>query len=187
VHEVELHSDETKFVQWQAKPNFPVLGKKIGKLMPQAQKVIGALDRKQLEKLLSGHKLNVEIGGEPVELDSADVQIERKVKEGLAAGNEGELTVALDTALNEGLLEEGLARELVNKINTMRREMDFEVTDRIRIHLQTTPKVKGAFAKYENYIVGEVLAVDVQFGPCEGTPWDLNGEETMISIQKVAK
>ena len=59
------------------------------------------------------------------------MQIERKVKEKLAAGNEGELTVALDTTLNDELLEEGLAREIVNKINTMRRDMGFEVTDRI--------------------------------------------------------
>jgi isoleucyl-tRNA synthetase len=92
--------------------------------------------------------------------------------------------VALDTALNEELLQEGLARELVNKINTMRREMEFEVTDRIRICLQTTPRVLACFAKYRDYITHEVLAVDVQFGKCEGTPWDLNGEETFISIHR---
>lgn len=186
VKEVELHSDEAKFVQWLAKPNFPVLGKKIGKLIPQAKEAMQNFDRKQIQTLAAGRTLRVQIGGESVELEPADVQIERKVKEGLAAGNEGELTVALDTALNEELLEEGLARELVNKINTMRREMEFDVVDRIRLVLQTTPRVIACFAKYRDYICHEVLAVDVQFGKCEGTPWDLNGEETYISIHKDA-
>lgn len=184
VKKIELHSDEAKFVQWMAKPNFPVLGKKIGKLMPQAQKVIQGFDRKQIQTLSSGKTLQVEIGGEEVVLEPGDVQIERKVKEGLAAGNEGDLTVALDTAVDEDLLREGLARELVNKINTMRRDQGFEVTDRIRIKIQTTPRVEECFALYKNYIVGEVLAVDVQFGPSEGTSWDLNGEETVIHLQK---
>ncbi len=187
VKEIELHSDEAKFVQWLAKPNFPVLGKKIGKLIPMAQKTLAGFDRKQIQALASGHKLTVHIGGEAVELEPNDVQIERKVREGLAAGNEGELTVALDTALDEELLLEGLAREIVNKINTMRREMDFEVTDRIRIAMQTTPRVQACFEKFRDYISGEVLAVEVHFGPCSGTPWDLNGEETIIEIKKAKR
>jgi isoleucyl-tRNA synthetase len=88
----------------------------------------------------------------------------------------------LDTGLNEELLSEGLARELVNKINTMRREMDFEVTDRISILMQTTPRVEECYVQHKHYIDGEVLALDVQFGSCEGSSWDLNGEETVISI-----
>lgn len=184
VKKIELHSDEAKFVQWMAKPNFPVLGKKIGKLMPQAQKVIQGFDRKQIQTLSSGKTLEIEIGGEAVVLEPGDVQIERKVKEGLAAGNEGDLTVALDTAVDEDLLREGLARELVNKINTMRRDQGFKVTDRIRIKIQTTPRVEECFSLYKNYILGEVLAVDVQFGLNEGTPWDLNGEETVIYLLK---
>lgn len=185
VKEVALHSNEGEFVQWIAKPNFPVLGKKIGKLIPLAQKTMQGFDRKQIQALATGHKVKVEIGGEMVELEAGDVQIERKVREGLAAGNEGELTVALDTLLNEELLEEGLAREIVNKINSMRREMEFEVADRVKICMQTTPRVEACFAKYRDYIAHEVLAVDIQFGKCEGTPWDLNGEETSISIHKV--
>jgi len=184
VKRIELHSDEAKFVQWMAKPNFPVLGKKIGKLMPQAQKAIQGFTRKEMQELSKGKTLQIEIGGESVELEPGDVQIERKVKEGLAAGNEGDLTVALDTALDDDLLREGLARELVNKINTMRREMGFEVTDRIRVRIQSTPRVEECFGAYKSYIAGEVLAVEVLFGPCDGTAWDLNGEETVIQLLK---
>ncbi len=184
VKEVVFHSDEAQFVQWTAKPNFSILGKKIGRLIPLAQKAMQDFDRKQIQVLASGRNLKVDIGGESVELEPEDVQIERKVKEGLAAGNEGELTVALDTVLNEELLEEGLARELINKINTMRKELGFEVTDRIRISMQTTPRVEACFAKYGKMISHEVLALEVRFEPCEGTPWDLNGERTLISIHK---
>jgi isoleucyl-tRNA synthetase len=185
VKEIEFHAEEGAFVQWTAKPNFPVLGKKIGKLIPQAQKVIGAFSRKQILTLASGGTLDVEIGGEKVTLEPADVQIERKVKEGVAAGNVGELTVALDTALNDELIREGLARELVNKINTMRRDVGLEVVDRIRLKIEGSPRVEECFKEYKSYITGETLTVDVQFGACEGTSWDLNGEETKISIHKV--
>ena len=85
--------------------------------------------------------------------------------------------------MNEELLLEGLARELVNKINTMRKEGGFEVTDRIRLTLETTPRVRECLAKFQGYVEGEVLAVEVQFGPCEGEEWDLNGEKTRIGIR----
>ena len=184
VKTIEFHSDEGAFVQWLSKPNFPVLGKKIGKFMPQAQKAIQGLDRKQIQTLSQGGKVHMDLGAIAIDLEAEDVQIERKVKEGLAAGNVGDLTVALDTTLNEELLIEGLARELVNKINTMRREMGFEVTDRIKVKMQTTERVARCFAQHQDYILKEILAVDVRFEACEGVAWDLNGEQTVIAIEK---
>ena len=184
VKAIELHSEEKQFVQWIAKPNFPILGKKIGKLMPLAQKAISQLSRKQLQALSEGQPLAIEVGGERVELALEDVQIERKVLEGLAAGNEGELTVALDTALNEDLLLEGIAREIVNRVNTLRRELDFEVTDRITIKMQTTPRVQEAFEHHKSFICGEVLATNVAFVPCDGAVCELNGEQTVIALAK---
>ncbi len=185
VKTVEFHSDEGSFVSWHAKPNFSVLGKKIGKKLPQAKKAIEALDRKQMQQIASGKLFALMIDGEEILLDSGDVQIERKVKEGMTAATLGEITVALDTALDDALLREGIARELVNKINTMRREMDFEVTDRIQVILQTTPRVEECFIEYKETIVHEVLATSVAFAPCEGVVWDLNGEPTAITIKKV--
>ena len=187
VKTIEFHREENDFVQWLAKPNFPVLGKKIGKLMPLAQKAIQKFDRQQIQTLGEGRPVEIHLNGDKVELSPEDVHIERKVKEGLAAGNAGELTVALDTALNDDLLMEGLAREIINKINTMRRDLDFEVTDRIRIQMQTTPRVELCFSLFRDYIMNEVLAIDVRFGPAEGSSWDLNGEETIIAIQKALR
>ncbi len=185
VKEIQFHSDEGEFVQWMTKPNFPVLGKKIGKLMPQAQKVIQNFDGAQIQALHEGRSVSIELAGEKIEISSEDVFIERKVKEGLAAGVEGDLTVALDTDLNEALMLEGLAREIVNKINTMRRDLDFEVTDRIHVSMNTTPRVEEAFRLHKEAICGEVLALDVQFGSASGESWDLNGEKAVIAIQRV--
>lgn len=183
VKEIEFDEDESKFVQWLAKPNFPVLGKKMGKHMPEAQKVISGFDRKKIAKLAAGDTIEVQIADQTFELEPKDVQIERKVKAGVAAGNQGDLTVALDTELNDALLEEGMAREIVNKINTLRREMQLEVTDRIQIQMQTSKRVQDCFEKYQNYIKNEVLALDVQFVPCEGTLCDLNGEEAILCVK----
>lgn len=184
VKEIELHSNEENFVQWLAKPNFPVLGKKIGKLLPQAQKAISAFTVQQIQMLSKGGSLSIEIGGEQIELVSEDVQVERRVREGLAAETERGLTVALDTSLNDELLLEGLARELVNRINTFRREKGFQVTDRVRLVLETTSRVEECFRVYGEFICGEVLAVDVQFASCEGETFDLNGEQTKLSISR---
>lgn len=184
VKEIEFLHDESLFVQWQIKPNFPVLGKKVGKLMPLVQKALSQLDRPSMQALLQGSPLTLAIQGEKITVEPGDVQIERKVKEGVAAGNENDLTVALHLELNADLLEEGLAREIVNKINTMRKEEGFEVTDRIRIQMETTDIVKKCLSRYGAYISHEVLATAISFEPCEGTAWDLNGEPTKILLMK---
>jgi isoleucyl-tRNA synthetase len=184
VKEIEFHADESQFVKWIVKPNFPVLGKKIGKLIPEAQKTLAMLRRNDIQTLAAGKPLSIQIGDTQISLDLTDVQIERKVKEGIAADNLGDLTVCLDLELNEILIEEGFAREIVNKINTMRKEMGLEVTDRVHITIQSTEKVKKSFLNHEKYINKETLSLETLFGPCEGELLDLNGEEAKICIKK---
>lgn len=184
VKKVDFSSDETEFVKLKAKPNFRVLGKKAGKFMKALQDLIGKFDRSQLETLLNGKSVNLVVEGENIEITPEDVAVDREVLEGMIAASEGDITLALDTALDEDLLLEGLAREIVNKINTMRREGGFEVSDRINVQIESTDRVRECFAKYEDYISKEVLAVSVEFGPCSGTAWDLNGEQTTIAITK---
>ncbi|WP_068466769.1 isoleucine--tRNA ligase [Candidatus Protochlamydia phocaeensis] len=184
VKKILFSENEGEFVSLKAKPNFRVLGKKVGKLMRLAQTAIESFDQKELELLLNDHTVVVHLEGKPVMLTSEDVQVERVVHEGIIAANEGLITIALETNLDEQLLQEGLAREIVNKVNTMRREADLAVTDRIKLHMQTTDRVVSCFRHFQDYICHEVLAVEVQFGPCEGTEWDLNGEPTIIAISR---
>jgi isoleucyl-tRNA synthetase len=182
VKEVQYEANESQFVSVIAKPNFRILGKKVGKLMNAAQAVIQKLSHAQLTTLLKGGTVDITVEQEIVQLTSEDVAVERKVKEGLVAATSGEITIALDTELNDELLLEGLAREIVNKVNTMRRDDGFAVTDRIVIQLKTTDRVKKAFEMHRDYITHEVLATHVHFDCADGTEWDLNGEPTWISL-----
>ena len=181
VKEVTLHREEEQFVKWSVKPNFPLLGKKAGARMPELKRAIEGLSGAQVRTLVAGKSLQM---GDWL-LEPGDVFLERNVKAGLAASNEGELTLALDLTLNEALIQEGFARELVNKINTMRREQGFEVTDRIAIAMQTTPRVKEAFERHRDYVMGEVLAKEIEFGPCEGAAVDLNGESATLHVKRL--
>jgi isoleucyl-tRNA synthetase len=184
VKEIEFSQDETKFVELKAKPNFKILGKKVGGLMPILQKRIVSFDRETIEKLNRGEKVLVEVEGKKIELTKEDVEIFRKAKENIIATSDKELAIALDVEISEELLEEGIAREIVNKVNTLRKEKNFEVTDRIHLILDTTDLVKRSFEKHKNYITNEILALDVKFEKCTGFTCNLNGEATVISIKK---
>ncbi|MBS0629358.1 MAG: isoleucine--tRNA ligase [Verrucomicrobia bacterium] len=185
VHKVSFSDDESAFVKLICKPNFRVLGKKVGAKMKGAQAVIAAFDHKQMMILLNGGNLSIELEGEAIELTPEDVAVERQVREGLVARSEQGITVALDTELNDQLLLEGIAREIINKINTMRRDSGFFVSDRIEITMHTTERVKEAFKAHRDLIMHEVLGSEVRFESCEGTEWDLNGEKAIISLKTV--
>lgn len=180
VKSVEYHEDEKGFVEVSIKPNFKTLGRRAGPLMKKVQAAILALDPKALDR----GSYELDIGGEKFPITSEDVLLDRKVKEGtIAATGEG-MTIALDTTLDDALKLEGLAREIVNKVNTQRRNMQFEVTDRIKMVIDTTPYVRECFEEHREYIVGEVLATDVRFEATQGEEWDLNGERAVISLEK---
>lgn len=184
VKEVKFTKDEHQFVTLKAKPNFRVLGKKVGKLMRAVQLAIDTLAQDSLDRLLHGQSISLTIEGQAIEISPEEVEVERSVHAGMIAANVGATTIALETELNEDLLAEGLAREIVNKINTMRREGGLAVTDRIAVQIETTSHVRQSFERYYDYICNEVLAVQVRFEACQGTAWDLNGEPAKITICK---
>ncbi len=186
VKEVIFHCDESQFVRLKAKPNFRVLGKKVGKLMKAAQVEIDGFTQGHLASFKRGENLKLVLEGETIELTPEDIDVNREVLEGLIAANEGMITIALDTQLTEALELEGLARELINRLNTMRRDARLYVSDRITVDLETTDKVKQAYEIYADYIRSEVLALSVNFGPVDGELIDLNGEATKIALQKHA-
>lgn len=187
VKNVNFGKNEAEFVSLKVKPNFRVLGKKVGKAMKAAQQAIEQLDQSALSLIMDGQDLPIRIEGEEFVLTPEDVQVERQVRDGLVAANAGPITIALDTTLSEDLLMEGLAREVVNKINTMRREASFDVVDRIQVQIEAGERIKACFEKHGEYIQGEVLALSVDFVPCEGAEWDLNGEPAKIVLTRVSR
>ncbi|WP_316356834.1 isoleucine--tRNA ligase [Candidatus Neptunichlamydia sp. REUL1] len=180
VKAVEYHSDEKGFVEVSIKPNFKTLGRRAGPLMKKVQKAILSLEPSALD----GGDYELDLDGEKFSITSEDVLVDRRVKEGSVAATEGVMTIALDTTLDEALKLEGLAREIVNKVNTQRRNMRFEVTDRVKMVIDTTPHVRECFDEYREYITHEVLASEVKFEATEGEEWDLNGERAVISLEK---
>lgn len=187
VKEVVFSLDEAQFVTFQATPNFRLLGKRVGKKMPAVKKAIEALEEESLVCLMENKPTEISVDGELLTISPEEVAVVRSVKQGMEATNEGCLTLALDTALNEELLLEGLAREIVNKVNTMRRDSGFDVSDRIKMIIDSNEKVKACFDQWESYITNEVLAIDVTFASCKGTEWDLNGELATISLERIRK
>ncbi|MCH9625681.1 MAG: Isoleucine--tRNA ligase [Chlamydiales bacterium] len=180
-----FYKESHEFVKLSIKPNFRVLGKKVGKHMKEAQILINSLPQDQINQMLEKKGLLIELGGEAFHLTAEDVEITRQVHEGWVAMNAGVITIALDTELTEGLILEGIARELVNKINTMRREANFAVTDRIHIQLGATELVKKALIIHGDYVKEEVLALEMQYAQSpHSTNWDINGEPTAIFIKK---
>jgi isoleucyl-tRNA synthetase len=182
---VTVSEDDSAYVEYSIKPNFRVLGKKVGKGMRAAQEAIAAFTPQQVEALLGGQEVTIELAGESYAIGVADVEIARTTLPHCVAATTGPLTVVLDTTMTPELLMEGLAREVVNKINTMRREAGFAVTDRISVRIATTPRVEECWSHYGDYINGEILATEVSYGSCPGgTAWTLNGEPAIIAIQR---
>jgi isoleucyl-tRNA synthetase len=185
IREVEFSTDSSELATIQAKPNFKQLGPKLGPLMKKAVPLIGGLSGEQIETISSGKAVTVELEGQRIELTSADIEVVRNPKEGMAVSAEGALVVGIDTQLNNDLLTEGLAREFVNKIQSMRKEMDLEVTQRIHITFSGDDVVGTAVAGYCDYIGTETLALtcDRQANDLEnGTEWNLNGHACLLSI-----
>lgn len=192
VKDLELVEDEQDLVELKAKPNFRKMGPKVGKKMPLLQKAIGAIAYADLQRVLNGGVITLDLDGDSLELNGEDLEVQRIVKEGSSKGrfsvdNDGETTVALDLNVTPELEEEGLYREIVNKINTMRRDAKFEVTDRIHVVIEKTPKVASCFEKFGDLIQKEVLALSFELGENQGAAWDLNGEDVKIFIEKTMK
>jgi len=187
VKDIELHEEEGKFIQLIARPNFRVLGKKIGKLMPKVQKQLSLLSQEDLKKFLTNKKLSLQVEGQDIVLTDEDMTVDRKVLESIAAASDEEIAVAYDTTITDDLLLEGIAREIVNKVNTLRKEKNFEVTDRIHLILETTDQVKRAIEKFKDYITSEILALDISYRKNQGLEVDLNKEKTKIELQKASK
>ncbi|MEI6892654.1 MAG: isoleucine--tRNA ligase [Pontiella sp.] len=185
VRAVEFGTDSSELATIQAKPNFKQLGPKLGPLMKKAVPLINSLSVEQITAIAAGETVVVELEGKTVELTSADVEIVRNPKAGMAVSAEGALVVGLDTQLNEDLISEGLAREFVNKVQNTRKEMDLEITQRIQIIFSSNEEVEKAIFNHRNYIEGETLAISCVNALVDGeesAALDLNGHRCLVSI-----
>lgn len=163
VKKVEFHDREDELVEYKAKANFKVLGKELGPLMKQAAQVITTLTSEQIQSILDGTKLSIEVSGKEVELDSEKVLVERLEKDDLKVLNDGTLTVGLDSKVTDELKKEGYVRDLIRGIQNQRKENGYNVTDRIKIKLSGDADLQSAFKMFEDFISNETLANEIEW------------------------
>ena len=187
VKDAEFRVHESGFATLKVKANFARLGPKLGPLVKKAAGLIAGLKSEQVEILAGGESLTLTVDAQSIELTLDDVIIEHLPREGSVVAAEGGIVVALDTALTPELIEEGLAREFVSKLQNMRKTADLEVTQRIRVQFSGDDAVKAAVASYRDYITTETLSLsceDVPVSPAGATEWDLNGHPCAIVFEQ---
>ena len=162
IKEIELLQDASDILVKQIKPNFKTLGPKFGKDMKLIASAISAFGADDIKNIEQNGNIDVEINGKKINLGLDDVEITSQDIEGWLVANEGALTVALDVTINEDLRKEGIARELVNRIQNLRKDSGFEVTDRITVQLQKDDKIVEAVSSNEAYIKSETLTEDLK-------------------------
>ncbi len=163
VKEIELIDDASDILVKQIKPNFKTLGPKYGKDMKQIAQKVNGFDQEDIKKIELNGEINIEIGDKTVTLSLADVVITSQDIEGWLVANSGALTVALDITINDDLRREGIARELVNRIQNIRKDAGFEVTDKIAVTIQKDGLLEKAVQSNLTYIKTETLTATLDF------------------------
>ncbi|NLL83438.1 MAG: isoleucine--tRNA ligase [Lentisphaerae bacterium] len=186
VKEVAFAADEQPFVTLSAKANFKTLGKRLGKRMKAAADAITALNAATLTALANGTTYQLDLGDDsPIALNAEDILIQRDERPGMTVANEGSLTLALETTLNQALITEGLAREFVSTIQGMRKEADLDVSDRITLNVSGDASLQSALETHADYICGETLCTSLRWdATTTGITTEVNGHNCTIALAK---
>ncbi len=187
VKSVEFVDDTSALTDYIFKPQMKTLGPKYGSKLGAIKNALASLDgSKAYAQLKADGKIVVDIG-ENIELTEDDLLIETKQKDGLFTLTDYGVTVALDTVLSEELINEGFVREIISKVQTMRKDADFNVTDHIALTINGSDKLNKIVASHKADIAGDVLADSVEVGEAEGNTaeWNINGEKAVIGVKVV--
>jgi isoleucyl-tRNA synthetase len=181
-----LSGDDNNKITKKAKANFKVLGTKLGAKMKDAAAIIAAWSQQDIQAMEKNHQATISINGEEVIIEAHEVEIIADDIPGWSVASKDEVTVALDLSLSEALLQEGIARELINKIQNLRKDTGLDVIDRITIQLRAEEPVQTAVAAHKDFILTEVLANDISWEKsAEAIAEDINGHKVVVAIEKV--
>ena len=184
VKEVKFMSDMTEYLEYIVKPNFKVLGKSLGSKIKELQETLQKLTSAEISKI-SESGLTIKLSGEDFLLDNENTIISIKQKEGYASTSNNRTIVVLETELTEELILEGLAREFVRKVQSLRKDADFVITDHIKIYYNGTASVEKMLTLYKDYIMGEVLGEELIKDISLTEKCLLNEEEAFIKVERV--
>ena len=187
----EVNVKELNFVEGQGvlvkkvKCNFRTMGKKFGKMMKGIAAATSALDQEQIAALETQGKIELNVEGQQVTIESADVEIISEDIPGWLVSNEGNLTVALEVELTDELRNEGMARELINRIQNMRKDSGLEITDRIKVVISNKEAIASAVDNFGEYIKAQVLADQIELADNDGVEVELDDLKANILVSKV--
>ena len=190
VKNVKFTEDVRDFTSYNFKPQLKTVGPKYGKMLGGIKAALDSVDgNAAMDEVNETGALKLDVNGQEITLFREDLLIETAQIEGYVSENDNGITVVLDTNLTPELLEEGFVREIISKIQTMRKEADFEVMDRIRVTYDGSEKAETIFAKYADEIAGEVLANEVAKAEPAGyvKEWKINGEAVTMGVEKEGK
>ncbi len=191
VKKIVLESDQSSIVTKKAKPNFKTLGPKFGKSVQTVANRVREMSPAEINRLQKEGSLTVDVEGKGYVLTPEDVEILHDHMVGWLVESDGALTVALDTELTESLIDEGLAREFVNRIQNLRKDSGFKVTDRIRIYHRSSERLTTALTRMADYVQQETLAREIHSvsksgnGSLKLKEEDINGEQTEVAVEKI--
>ena len=188
VKEVVFKDDIADFISYSFKPQMRTVGPKYGKLLNKIKTVLSELDgNKAMAELKSTGELKLDIDGQEIVLLEEDLLIDMAQMEGYVSESDHTITVVLDTNLTPELIEEGFVRELVSKIQTMRKEAGFEVMDKIRVYAKDNDKIVDIMKNHGDEIKSEVLAEDIVTGETKGyeKEWNINSEKVTMAVERI--
>ena len=189
VKEVVLGADMSEYVNFEIKPNLPVLGKEYGRLIPKIKEELSKMNQMDLaNKVKAGKVETIFVDDTEIALDSNNLLITMQGKEGYAFAGEGEVGVVLDTTITPELKEEGYLREILSKVQNMRKDKGFEVLDKINLYVSGNDMLEEVVKKYTDEIKRETLALNIEYNTKRDTYTDtnINGEHMNLDVE-VAK
>ena len=189
VKEIELIEKTTGLITKRIKPNFKTLGPRYGKWMKQIAALVAEFSQERIAEVEAAPETVLDLGAERITVTPADFEITSEDMPGWLVASEGKLTVALDITVTEELKAEGVARELINRIQNIRKDSGFEVTDKIRVEIEQKELVADAVTKYAGYIASQTLAVEVKTAaqPAGGVivDSDVDDEPVRIAVTRI--
>ena len=190
VKEFEVLTDSSDFITYKLKPQLKTLGPKYGKKLGLIKQFLETCNANEVVKTVrQGNPYKVELGGEEVVFEETDLLIATESREGFISASENGNTVVLDVNLTKELIDEGLVREIVSRVQTMRKEADFKVTDRINLYYAAEGQIARIFKEYGDRIAKATLTANISEGKAEGyqKDWELNEEAITLTVQKVGQ
>lgn len=187
----EVNVKDLKFAEGSSvlvkkvKCNFRTMGKKYGKLMKDIAAAMGTLSQDDIARLESEGSLELSVAGQSVNIGVADVEVISEDIPGWLVSNDGNVTVALEVELTDELRNEGLARELINRIQNLRKDNGLEITDRINVFISPDTRIEASVGEYSDYIRTQVLADGITLAPNDGAEFDLDDLKANIKVEKV--